>query len=262
MFSRFLFFVSISVSILLSGSLSLADSEVLSLDSYQEISKVLKTETEKFPPSELLVVFDLDRTVLHSTDCLAKSDTTKGFFRFEKTVQVCGATLTSPELPKIIQNLQNKNYGVMALTARRAQGLDLITPTDQPKIEYPMLEGTLKQLESTLTVSEQNTSPVTITFPTAPAYSSKINVIKFDQQGRKKVLKKNLVIKKGVAMASGANKGLALQAFIKSLGDKNTIQQIVFIDDDIKNIRHLEKAYDKSNASILIVHYTEFSKEL
>jgi hypothetical protein len=256
MFSSFL----TTFIFLFAGQFSFADSEVVTLKTYGEVAKVLKTETNNFLPSELLVVFDLDRTVLHSIDCLSETDDTKGFFRFEKTVQLCGASLTSPLLPKIISELQNKNYGVMALTARRAKGFDQMSAKGEKPLEYPMLEGTLRQLEERLTVSEADESAVVITFPTAPDFSSKIKTIDFDQQGKKKVLKKSLVIKNGVAMASGANKGLALQAFTGSLENKNTIQQIIFVDDDINNIRHLEKAYDKSNASILIIHYTEFDK--
>jgi len=147
----------------------------------------------------------------------------------------------------------------MALTARRAEGFDHLS-TGQKRLKYPMLKGTLMQLEERLTVSEENLQPVEITFPTAPNYSSGIKSIKFDQQGRKGVLKKTLVVKKGVAMASGANKGLAMQAFLRSLKDTQ-IQKIVFVDDDIKNIKKLEEAYRDTVESILIIHYTEFSKE-
>jgi hypothetical protein len=130
----------------------------------------------------------------------------------------------------------------MALTARRSK----------------ILKGTLAQLEDRLILSEEDKTPLKIQFPTAPHYSTRKKTIAFKQQGRKKVLDKTLVVKKGVAMASGANKGLALQAFTKSLKKKNTFKHIIFVDDDKKNIRNLEKAYADSKESITIIHYTEF----
>jgi len=247
-------------SILLSNQFASAAAETFTSNSYSEIQKVLSEQTNAFSPSELLIVFDLDRTVLHSVDCLGEEDKTKGFFRFEKTVQLCDATITSTSLPKIIKNLQEKEYGVIALTARRAVGIDVLTPQGEPKIKYPMLEGTLKQLEN-LRVSEETEATSPIFFKTAPLYSNRVKTIKFAQQGRDKVLKKELVVKKGVAMASGANKGLALQAFVKRMRKANRPEQIVFIDDDKRNINHLEKAYADSKDSILIIHYTEFEKE-
>jgi len=87
--STFFFFV-----LLLSATQTYA--EVVTLGSYTSVEKLIQSETAKFSPAKLLVVFDIDRTLLHSTDCLSGTDTTKGFFRFEKTVQLCGATLTSP----------------------------------------------------------------------------------------------------------------------------------------------------------------------
>lgn len=222
-----------------------ADFETLSLNNYQEIAKVFKQETEKYSSKEVLFIFDLDRTMIHSIDCLGAKDDSNKFFRFEKTVENCPASITSPLLIEILSNLQKENYPVMALTARRDK----------------ILKGTLAQLEDRLILSEENPASLRITFPTAPSYSNRKKTIKFKQQGREGILNKTLVIKRGVSMASGANKGLALQAFTKSLGKKNTFKKLIFIDDDKKNINHLEKAYSDSKDSILIIHYTEFEKE-
>ena len=228
---------------LLSHSAAYAEFETLSLKNYKEIDKVFKQETKDYSPEELLFVFDLDRTMIHSTDCLDKDDKVK--FRFEKTVRHCPATITSSLLVDILEKLQKNNYPVMALTARRSL----------------VLKETLGQLEDLLFLSEKELTPLKITFPTAPNYSNRKKTIHFKQQGRKKVLDKTLVIKRGVSMASGANKGLALQAFTKSLEKKNSFKRFVFIDDDQKNINHLEKAYADSKDSILIIHYTEFEKK-
>ena len=70
---------------------SYAKYESLELKNYSEITKVVEKEMKAYSPDELLVVFDLDRTVLNTSDCLSDKDSTPGFLRFEKVVINCGA---------------------------------------------------------------------------------------------------------------------------------------------------------------------------
>lgn len=219
--------------------------ESLQIDNYKDIQNLIYEETKKFSPDELFIIFDLDDTVIQSIDCLGEMPNLKAFLRFEVTVKNCFAQLTSPEVPLLISTLQNNNYPVMALTARR----DAI------------LEKTLGQLDEKLILSESKPIPQKISFMTAPEYSDDIIRISFKQPGKKKVYDKELVIKKGVAFCSSANKGLALQAFRKTIGPKYKYKKMIFIDDSLRNIRHLEKAYAQHPDDILILHYTEHNKD-
>ena len=195
----------------------------------------------------LLVVFDIDRTVLETVDCLDPNlEFSNGFIKFEAKVRQCHGELTSPMVPELINDLKNQSIAVMALTARR----DTI------------LDATLSQLEERLWVTEESKEESFVTFETSPLYTNRTKTVKFEQPGKNGVLDKELVIKRGVAMASGSDKGLGLLAYMKRVEREKGIafSKIIFIDDDRRNIRDLEDAFAETEVFISIVHYTEHGK--
>ncbi len=235
------------VGLFLNSSFAFADYSSLKLSTFEDVVDFTQEEIKEHGSKDLLVVFDIDRTLLEITDCLDPNRKfSNGFFKFEAKVRECNGFLTSILVPSLIDELKAQNIAVMALTARRSN----------------ILKGTLSQLEDRLLIEERSDEKVSITFETSPLYSNRKKTIKFDQQGKKKVLKKELVIKRGVAMASGANKGLALQAFLrKAAKDENlTFKRIIFVDDDSRNIKNLENAFANTKDFISILHYTEHSK--
>ncbi len=223
-----------------------AASEVIVTDSYQTIQSIINKSVKSSSTDELLVVFDLDDTVLRTLRCAEADQTIKnGFQRFKDRVKKCGVILTNEKVVTIINNLQAKDYHVMALTAR---GRD-------------MASSTLKQLNVKMVVSEQNPKPATIDFVTAPFYNSKKELILFDQMGKgkkKKILKKKLLFQNGVGFATGANKGLALQAYLDFISEDFQFQKIIFIDDNVKNIKNMDKAFQETSEEVTVIHYTEF----
>ena len=222
-----------------------ADYKTYKFDNYDFITELVYTELEVYGPEKLLVVFDIDRTLLETVNCLpGPTSITNGFLLFEERVRRCNGDLTSPVATALVNELKNSNVSVMALTARRSA----------------ILEATLSQLEKRLVVDEgEPTGEVSFTFETAPSYTEEAQVIDFKALG---IFDIDLTVKKRVAMAGGGNKGVALQAFLKH--HKNLtgeeFSRIIFIDDDRRNIRNLEAAYESTKEFISIVHYTEFSK--
>lgn len=238
--------ITFLAALLLSSS-AFATSQIHTFDNFGKVFEFVETEIEAHGSESLLVVFDLDRTVINAFDCSdSDQEFGNGYLRFLYGVWNCHSTLTSPILPVMIDRLKSKDVAVMALTAR---GKRLLNPT-------------LEQLTERLWFSEDLRISKQVTFETAPLYSEDVRVLEFEQQGANSMLQKQLVIKNGVAMASGANKGIALQAFQKLVGEKEerAFDRIIFVDDDMKNIKNLEEAYAETEESMSVIHYTEHER--
>lgn len=223
---------------------STADFKTYQFDSYDFITELVYTEMKVNGTEDLLVIFDIDRTLFENIDCLPENiDITNGFLLFEERVRRCEGHITSPVAPALINELKNSNVAVMALTARRSV----------------ILDETLSQLEERLVFEGEPFGDLSMTFETAPSYSENKVVIDFEDFG---VFNKNLAFKRGVAAVGGADKGIALKAFLKHHKDQTgeDFSRIIFIDDDRRNIRNLEEVFENTKNFISIVHYTEFEK--
>jgi hypothetical protein len=217
------------------------------LETFDEVVEYTESEVLNYGSESIFVVFDIDRTILETTDCLSPDQVfSNGFLKFEAKVRQCHGELTSPLVPVLIEDLKAQNVPVMALTARRST----------------ILEETLSQLEDRLWVTEEGKEEASVSFETSPLYTNRVKTIKFKQPGKKGMLDKELVVRRGVATASGADKGLGLLAYLKRVErEKNiTFDRIVFIDDDRKNIRDLEDAFSDTDVFISILHYVEHEK--
>jgi phosphoserine phosphatase len=207
--------------------------ETVKLANYTAVTEAIQQQKMIFDNNELLVVFDLDDTLLLKVVCSGVDPDLGGFQLFIATVKKCPSDLTSPLALDLINQLKADGYPVMALTARPPW----------------MMSDTLEQLSVR--------SNFRVTFETAPLFVPEVHEFQF-MQPRKNgpPAQKKISIKKGVSFSSNSSKGLALQAFLKGTGKK--YKQIVFVDDSQKNIKALEKAFAGTESSILIIHYTEF----
>jgi len=234
-------------AILLSTSSAFATSKTHTFDNFGKVFEFIETEVEANGSESLLVVFDLDRTVINSYDCSAPGqEFDDGYDRFLFMVWNCHSTLTSPILPIMMDRLKAKNIPVMALTARGAW----------------LLEPTLEQLTERLWFSEGVRTNSSVTFETAPLFSGEKRIVEFEQQGASSMLQKKLEIRNGVAMATGADKGLGLQAFTKLVEETEgrAFDRLIFVDDDMDNIENLMEAYSETEESMSVIHYTEHEK--
>ena len=225
-----------------------ADSKLEEIDNYNEIMDLVVAETKIYSQDELLLVFDIDHTLVILQDCLtqAQKDKLKGLSEFKVRVDECEADITEDKVLELTETMQDKKYPVMAMTARSA----------------PMMERTFHHLESN-----------GLTFPTAPGYDEndldKQETVEFCQKSKAKKKPhyvdcttdsgdkgyiKTAVSKKGVYYVNGANKGLALQAFLqeKSLDYK----RIIFIDDNQRYVKQINAAYENfPGVDMLVINY-------
>ncbi len=241
MFKRIFIILFFSVT-----SAAQAAVEVVELNNYQDVVDLVQEKTEGYTKTSTQVVFDLDDTVLRTEGCAAVEHIDNGFKRFEASVLNCGASLTSPLVLDLIETLKEKKYPVMAMTARR--------------YKFGQLEGTLRQLQDKLVISEEGKEEASVHFTTAPGYSSDLEVIPYLQPLKKGgVSEREVAYKEGVSFVSFGNKGYALKAFNKYM--RKRYKNIIFVDDQKKNINDLADVYSESRRNITLIYYTEYSKK-
>lgn len=230
----------IVISVLFYSFFSFASFQTIKVDNFFDVVKTIKLYTENALQNEVLIVFDLDETLVITEDCPEVNPESTGLARFEEKIMKCNAWLTSPNADKLINTLKHNRYYVMALTARG----------------FKVINHTIDQLENRLYNSpgENRTS---IIFNTAPNYFDTEIFLPFSENGKPK---QKLAVKKGVVFASGADKGPALLFFLNSLQPQFNFTKVIFVDDNRSNIRSLEKTFATTPGQAILIHYTEHAK--
>lgn len=180
----------------------------------------------KVAPSDILVIYDIDNTLLRfktsfASDqwfnwqkdqikkgcpkhCIAKS--VGGVLQYSYNATFLSRMLlVEKEIPSLIRSLQEANYGVVALTSRG--------PVNHPA-----------------TIRELNRNGVDFDKRNAPKwpFSTKLN-------GRK------VRYADGVFLTSGLNKGEMLTYLINRPNLKKKYKAIFFLDDRLKHVKHMDK---------------------
>lgn len=201
---------------------TLSKVEIVTVDSYSEVdSKILN-----FVNDESIVVFDIDDTLLHIPNCLDNTKNIPSFSLWQIIARECEGSITEKRVKSLIEELQAKDISTMALTARGGNMIDLtISHLEGLGIDFDL--GEMLDIEN------------------------------FDQKMTKT---KSLYFRDGIAWASGTSKGKALKYFQDNKYSK-PFKKIVFIDDNIKNIRSVNNSFKKDDTTdVLIVHYRKFDK--
>lgn len=196
---------------------AIASIELIETKNFDDVYKGILVSTELAEgndPAEVLAVFDIDDTLLVMTDCVDGS----WFAKAHK----CPTELTDSSVPEYIQDLQARNFGTMALTAR---GHSLKKPTFRELKRHA------------------------ITFAGAPFGPEFDFDLPLGKNGK-------VNMENGVVHAGGKNKGDVLELVQKQLEEPYKI--VVFVDDNSKNIKNMEEKfkYDDS-VHVIIYHYTE-----
>lgn len=229
---------------------SLADVKTVELDSYEPISKIINDKDMRYQPENVLLVFDIDNTVLTSThsiggdiwyqwqtDKLAlKPDASEKVpCLYEDVIallyNIGTMNLTEPNLASNIKGWQEK-HNVLALTSRA------------PDTRYAT-ERELKRNGVNFNVS-----------PLKPTDSSSMPLY----EGR---LKRSYLYANGIMLSSGQDKGVILDFMLDKTQRK--FDAIVFIDDGIANINAMKKMLTNEkykNTDSVLVHYTKVESDL
>ena len=179
---------------------------------YEDIFKAIENTEKNVPSDEILVVFDVDDTLLVIDHCMIDDKLTKGIGKLFK----CPSEPTEADLATRIKNIQIRGVNTIALTAR---GANLIKSTERELKRQGMnffgepYKGNkeIKKLKKKCRKKEE-----------PPCYS-------------------RLKFKNGVMYSQGNNKGWVLKTLLEKLEDE--YKYIIFVDDRIRNIDAVESVF-------------------
>lgn len=204
------------------STLAQARTEIHTTDDFAKITQEILALANDERAEEILVAFDIDKTLLIVQDCLPEGES-KGFAGWLKMANRCPAELTEKEVPAHIAALQKKGFPTLALTARAV--------------------NLMKATERELTRNG-------IVFNGKPFDAAADFNVKFPKG-------EDLVFKEGVTYAAGRNKGFILQQFQER--QSRPFKKVIFVDDAIKNIRHMDKTYTADpDVTVIIYHYNRY----
>ncbi|WP_425062045.1 DUF2608 domain-containing protein [Pyruvatibacter mobilis] len=223
---------------------------------------------ESRSPSEVLVVFDIDNTLLTSaqdfgsvpwfdwqdqirkkSECVAYAVPNKQIYNIVRLGYASGDMVeTESTTDELIDELANVNgFPVMALTARGPDNRD----------------ATMRELEEDGLV-----------FPTAPSCKGdggwlcqgeriisgkELETRAAGNQQLEMGSYRNLSFNDGVMMVTGMNKGVMLRLLLDEI--KEDISAVVFVDDGPKNIIHIQDAFANDSAvEVRPMLYTRFDE--
>ena len=231
-------------------ALSYAQVKNIVTGEYSAVSKIITEKETLYPSDKILLVFDIDNTLLTSgtriggdiwyqwqTDKLPlkPDDSQKVPCLYENTIsmlyELSPMQLTEPQLPTMLKQWQQK-HTAFALTSRAP---DTLFPTlrELKRNGIDFSSSALRKKEDTL-----------------PPF----------EKGK---LKRSWLYSQGVFFSSGQDKGVILDYMLDKMGNK--YDAIVFIDDGQANIHAMTKMFSKdkwSSTDFTIIHYTRVEDEL
>ncbi len=229
---------------------------------FLDVQKTAMEMGRKYHPENVLLVFDIDNTLLASTDDLGSVQWFRwqekllaedrespalvgkdfgGLLRAQGLLFATGdMRLTQPELPAIVRDLQSTGFYTLLLTSR---GYEFRDSTRQALFDNGLNFGT-----SAMFPKEGYPSPF------FPYDMERLVEVGFtpEEATALKIKKPRLVdYGEGVYLTAGQHKGIILRALLK----KADVQPkaIVFTDDQSKHIAEMEEAF--ANQPIEVVAY-------
>lgn len=209
--------------------------------SYSDIDAKVEAFNHKYGPENVLIVSDIDNTLLTSATDLGgdiwyqwqrgnldiqPTDQQKVSCLFEDTIgllyELNPMRLTDPLVPEMVATWQMNGNTVMALTSR------------DPRYRA----ATERELESN--GIDMTKSPLTTEDGALPEYREQ--------------LERELTYSQGVMMTTGMNKGDMLHWILKQTN--RHFDAVVFIDDSEKNIDNMYAAWKDSGTDMQIFYYT------
>ncbi|MBZ7307553.1 DUF2608 domain-containing protein [Klebsiella oxytoca] len=241
---------TIALSLLSYIPLSLAEVTTIESDSYETVGNIIKEKDSRYQPENVLLVFDIDNTVLTSrlevgSDIWYQWQTNKLPLKptadqrvaclYEDSIallyNIGTMTLTEPELAAQMKSWQEK-HSVFALTSR--------APDTRYATERELKKNGINFSVSPLKPLNENEAPL--------------------YEGR---LKRSYIYGNGIMLSSGQDKGVILDYLLDKTQRK--YRAIVFVDDGIANINAMKNMLvsDKyKNVDSVLVHYTKVESDL
>lgn len=208
---------------------------------FADISSQISQLNQQYGADEVLIVTDIDNTLLTSTSDLGSDiwyqwQAGKLPIKPDASQQVnclyadaigllyelAPQQLIEPQTPALVARWQQQGNPVIALTAR--------APTARAATERELARAGFDFTQNPLTAAHSKQLMVNATAARPYTYLN------------------------GIMMTSGQNKGQMLQGLLDKA--EKSYQAIVFIDDSEKNVKDVSEAYEgKTNTSLTAFHY-------
>jgi hypothetical protein len=221
--------------------------KVQETDSFTDVVKTIDDKTQLYGHNKVLVVVDIDNTLLTSESDLGGDiwyqwqrgnlevkprEDQKVACLFEDTISLLyelgPMTLTEPTLPQIITTWQNKGLTVFALTSR--------SPKSRSATERELLRAGIDLSASALRPEGQAAPILREAIPREMSYMQ------------------------GIMMTSGMNKGLMLNYMLEKM--QRHFDAIIFVDDSQKNIDNLYTEFQAdTSVDMTLFHYTKIEEQ-
>lgn len=233
-----------------SGTVAIAKVTNIETTNYTDIENIISAKEKLYPPENILLVFDIDNTLLTSgtrlggdiwyqwqTDKLAlkPDEKEKVSCLYDNAItllyELSPMELTEANLPPLITAWQQKHIA-FALTSR--------SPDTRSATLRELKRNGIDFSASALSTNDKGGVPL--------------------EQGK---LKRSWLYSNGVFFSSGQNKGVILDFLLKKTRKK--FDAIVFIDDGKANIDAVTKMFDSPEYSGIdtnVIHYTRVESAL
>ncbi len=213
--------------------------------SYKDINNYIKTINKKYGSDKVLIVLDIDNTILTSSaelggDLWYRWQTKKLSIKpsSEQTIkclyndaivmlyELNPMNLVDENISLLINNWQNTNT-VIALTSR------------SPKNR---------------TATERELNKYNIFFEKEPIKDENNRLLILDYK-----LSRAFSYINGIMMTTGMNKGIMINRILYRTNRQ--YEAIVFVDDSVKNIKNVENIFKKDSINVKLFYYTKVDQE-
>lgn len=233
------------------------------IDNLNQISTKIASELPGLDPKRVLLVFDIDETLIQTPEYQGSSlwfDEHASQLKDSKFASSFGELLahntvikstiemepTQSDMKDIVKDLQGRGYPSMALTARGAGlgGPAVIELKKEGVSFYKQLE-----IETPLSIDPKMPfDPATVPgeLGITPARAAEMGLAKSPRP---------IAWMYGILLTTGQNKGGLLRWFLKD-SSKN-FDAIVFVDDTLKHVENVENAFADTSVKVLSLHYIQ-----
>lgn len=240
--------VFLALCLVLTSAIEISNVHVKETTKFNEVNKLVLEKVKQYGESEVLVVLDIDNTILTSEIDLGgdiwyqwQTDKLKLIPTPEQKIRDClyndvigllyelgTMKLTEDSISDYIKNWQKSSITVFALTSRDPR---YRTPTER--------ELTKQDIDFSVTGLRPECEEL-------PVLRYKLDM--------------ELSYMKGIMMTTGMDKGEMLMHILKETG--RTFKSIVFVDDSEKNVISVKNSYlNCSETEVDIFHYTKIEHD-
>ncbi len=247
--------------------LKAAQAEIRKVVSFAPIGERVRSLGEKYGPESVLLVFDIDSTLLTMNQDLGSDH----WFRWQEALPddsdqrvagdfagllkvqgllfaIGGMSVTEPGLAERLSEWRSEGFQMMTLTARG----------------YDFRDATRRELVRNKLSFSRNPAfpPSTLSEPVLPYRPATVNALGLPRRTAEKLSQSSprlVTFAEGVFMSAGQDKGVMLRRVIAL--SQNEVAAIVFVDDGDKNLSNMRNAFSATSIEMHLFDYARLDRD-